>query len=170
MDESKFWQIIEQAWDGDAELQAFRRAVLSTLESESAKGKFDEENEGDPMIPGEDKFIAAVEELLDALSQDELKNFDRILERKLFDIDREDIHEFTDGSDDGFLYCRGFIVALGREYYEAIDKTPSKAMYDWECEAMTYVSHHIYTKKFGEMPSSEISRETCSNRDAWPNL
>ena len=37
MNESKFWQIIEQAWDGHAELQTFRRAVLSTLESESAK-------------------------------------------------------------------------------------------------------------------------------------
>ncbi|MET8089612.1 hypothetical protein [Micromonospora sp. NPDC005220] len=52
-------------------------------------------------------------------------NLDPVVERKLHDIDREDIHEVTDGSDDGFLYARGFIVALGRAYYEAVRTRPA---------------------------------------------
>ena len=50
-----------------------------------------------------------------------------ILERKLYDIDRADIHERTDGSDDGFLYCRGFIVGMGQRYYEAVRTNPDVA-------------------------------------------
>jgi hypothetical protein len=34
-----------------------------------------------------------------------------VLERTLYDIDRADIQAVTDGSDDGFLYARGFVVA-----------------------------------------------------------
>ncbi len=168
MNEQTFWQIIDQAWNSDEGLTAFRDAVLASLESESAKESFEEGfGEEDPCIPNEDAFMAALEGSLDGLSQSDLQQFDNILERKLYDIDRQEIHEFTDGSDDGFLYCRGFIVAMGQTYYNAVNTTPSNAMFDWECEAMTYVSHFLYEKKFGEMPDSGISRETCSNSDAW---
>jgi hypothetical protein len=49
------------------------------------------------------------------LPGDELATFDRILERQLYEIDRADIHAATGGSDDGFLYSRGFVVALGQD-------------------------------------------------------
>ncbi len=54
--------------------------------------------------------------------------FDRMLERKLplYNVDRQEIQEVTDGSDDGFLYARGFIVALG-ELRAAVDKTASQS-------------------------------------------
>ncbi len=50
-------------------------------------------------------------DLLDKLPAEELLAFDRILERNQYDIDCAEIHENIDGSDDGFLYARGFIVA-----------------------------------------------------------
>ena len=96
--------------------------------------------------------------------------FDRILERKLYDIDRAEIQEHTDGSDDGFLYCRGFIVAAGAGYYDAVNADPSVAIMDLECEEMCFLSWHLYREKFGEMPDSGISRESGSNKAGWPDL
>lgn len=168
MNEERFWKIIEDAWASDGRLADFRDAVLSTLQSETSKDSFQEEHgDGDPCIPNEDVLMSSVEGSLDSLTQEDLRQFDAILEKKLFDIDRQEIHEYTDGSDDGFLYCRGFIVALGQTYDEAINATPTHAMFDWECEAMTYVSFHLFEKKFGEMPATDISRETCSNTTYW---
>jgi hypothetical protein len=92
------------------------------------------------------------------------------LERKLYDIDRADIQERTDGSNDGFLYCRGFIVVIvgiGRGYYEAVRANPDRAVMDAECEVMCYLSWHLYRDKFGEVPPSGISRETQSNSEGW---
>lgn len=110
----------------------------------------------------------ALRKQLSDLPAEELLAFDRILERKLYDIDRADIHERTDGSDDGFLYCRGFIVAIGRRYYEAVREDPDLAVMDAECEQMCYISWHLYHDRFGEMSPSGISRETCSNVAGWP--
>lgn len=62
---------------------------------------------------------------------------------------------------------RGFIVAMGQRYYDAINSDPSKAMFDWECEEINYISCFLYQEKFGEMPQSEICRETGSNQDGW---
>jgi hypothetical protein len=115
----------------------------------------------------EREVISALREQLDGLPADELLAFDRILEWKLYDIDRADIHERTDGSDDGFLYCRGFIVGVGREYYEAVRANPDRAVVDAECEAMCYLSWHLYHERFGEVPPSGISRETQSNSAGW---
>lgn len=169
MDEKQFWTIIDDAWKTDEVLVAFRKDVLATLESGDAKEGFEEKyGENDPMIPNEPKLIGSIESSLDSLSEDEIRQFDVILERKLYDIDRQDVHEYTDGSDDGFLYCRGFIVAMGQEYYDAVNRDGSNAMFDWECEAMTYLPHRVYERKFGEMPQTDISRETCSNSDGWP--
>jgi hypothetical protein len=52
-------------------------------------------------------FLDSLTQLCAGLSSAELTDVDRVLERRLYDIDREDIRALTDGSDDGFLYCRG---------------------------------------------------------------
>jgi hypothetical protein len=116
-----------------------------------------------------EEVIPTLQAQLDQLSAEELLLFDRILERKLFDIDRAEIHEYTDGSDDGFLYARGFIVAVGKGYYDAVNAKPATAMMDLECEEMCYLPWHLYHDKFGEMPASGISRESCSNKAGWPD-
>lgn len=169
MDEHQFWSILEDAWSSDSGLVAFREDVLATIDSKSGKEEFEEKYDDEPMIPNEEALLDSIRGKLSGLTKDELHQFDVILERKLYEIDRQEIQEHTDGSDDGFLYCRGFIVAIGKEYYEAVNRAPNNAMYDWECESITYISYHMYTEKFGDMPSSGISRESCSNANGWPN-
>tara|TARA_B100000609_G_scaffold191800_1_gene180980 strand:+ start:12214 stop:12732 length:519 start_codon:yes stop_codon:yes gene_type:complete len=168
MNESQFWTVIENAWATTPALQAFQQEVLGTMASQAKKTAFEEKYaEVEPYIPDEQVFIQAINDQLDTLSAEDLLAFDRILERKLYDIDRKDVHRYTDGSDDGFLYCRGFIVAMGETFYNAVDNTPSHAMFDWDCEALTYISSHVYEEKFGEIPCSDISRESFSNASGW---
>ncbi len=169
MDEQQFWAMIDDAWKSDSDLLAFRNDVLSTIDSPSSRERFDEKySDIDAYIPNEEALVECIEGKLDLLSAVDLHQFDMILERKLFELDRQEIHEHTDGSDDGFLYCRGFIVAIGQTYYDAVNRNPSNAMFDWECEEITYISWHLYETKFGDMPASDISRETRSNQDGWP--
>ena len=120
MDENRFWAMIEAAW-GAAGGKAKPRQRL-------AEGKLSAGRAYALQEALEEEVAPALREQLDALSADELLAFDRILERKLYDLDRADIHERTDGSDDGFLYCRGFIVGMGRAYYEAVRANPDVAV------------------------------------------
>ena len=105
MDDERFWAIIESAWRGIDGQAAARRKL--------ARGKLSEDG-ADELAESLEEFLSAMKERLDELSADELLAFDRILEQKLYHIDRAEIQEQTDGSDDGFLYARGFIVAAGR--------------------------------------------------------
>jgi Protein of unknown function (DUF4240) len=153
MGDERFWALIESAWQTIGGRTEARR--------ELAAGKLSEDG-ADDLAESLDDFTTALKVQLDELPADELLAFDRILERKLYDIDRADIHEHTDGSDDGFLYARGFIVAAGKDYYEAVDANPAIAMMDIECEEMCYLPWHMYREKIGEIPPSEISRESGS--------
>ncbi|MDA7527823.1 DUF4240 domain-containing protein [Planctomicrobium sp.] len=161
MDETKFWTIIDTSWNVDPALLEHKNSALKTISHPETK------DEHEPYIKAEALFLEAIRQQLNELTADDLLAFDRILERKLYDIDREDVHEFTDGSDDGFLYCRGYIVAIGKSYYDAINANPEHATYDCECESITYISALLYEEKFGEMPRSEICRETQSNQECW---
>jgi Protein of unknown function (DUF4240) len=158
MDEARFWSMIEAAWQVCGGKTKARQKL--------AEGKLSEEKAEELLEPLDD-VVGALKNALNELSADDLLAFDRILERKLFEIDREDVHEATDGSDDGFLYARGFIVVAGQGYYDAVNADPSLAMMDLECEEMCYLSWHAYQEKSGEMPSSGISRESHSNQDGW---
>ncbi|HAS47431.1 MAG TPA: hypothetical protein DCS93_43540 [Microscillaceae bacterium] len=46
--------------------------------------------------------IPIIEEKLRLLNKEHLIAFDQILEKKLYDLDRENVHEYLEGSDDGF--------------------------------------------------------------------
>jgi hypothetical protein len=162
MDDKRFWSMIEDAWaDVDGAAAARTRLVRGTLDQDAAMELAERSL---------NEFVPALRSALERLSEDELLQFDRILERKLYDIDRADVHDHADGSDDGFLYSRGFIVAAGQAYYDAVNKDPSRAMMDVECEDMCYLSFHVFAEKFGDMPYSDISRETGSNKAGWPGL
>ena len=103
MKEKRFWSLIEAAWQSVGGKVKDRQKLAAGELSEAKAGSHGVAGGGHP---GADR-------LLDNLTAPELLEFDRILERKLYDIDRAEIQEYTDGSDDGFLYCRGFIVAAG---------------------------------------------------------
>jgi hypothetical protein len=111
----------------------------------------------------------AIEERLSKLTQEELTSFNHLLEEKLHHIDREEIHAHTDGSDDGFLYCRGFIVGMGETYYTMVDQNPAKATMDAEAESVCFIGYQVYKNKFGEdfEKNSIHSTESGSNPRGW---
>lgn len=163
MNDTNFWGMIESAWEAaviGGALKSRQKLAAGKLSQSKAEDLQNVLEEVIPILKGQ----------LDRLSVEDLLTFDRILEQKLYAIDREDIHEYMDGSDDGFLYARGFIVAAGQEYYDAVLTKPSTALMELECEEMCYLSWHLYEEKFGDMPLSEISRESCSNKAGWPSL
>ena len=163
-EEARFWSLLEDAWATQGkEVNDVRLALASR----------DPENEADTA-----RLEGALQGMLESLRaafafadfpREELVAMDRVIERKLYEIDREDVHEFTDGSDDGFLYARGFIVAMGKTFFDAVSKSPELAVMDAECEELCYLAAHVHEERFGEYPEngSEISRETASNPDGW---
>jgi hypothetical protein len=161
MNDDRFWSMIESAWQSAGGKTKTRQKLT--------EGKLSEERV-EALLETLEEVIPALQRKLDQLPADELLAFDRILERKLYDIDRAEVQEHTDGSDDGFLYARGFIVAAGKGYYDAVNADPARALLDMECEDMCYLSWHLYREKFGEVPASDISRESCSNKAGWPDL
>src|SRR6266481_5540696 len=118
MDDSRFWAMIESAWRAvGGKLEVREKLSEGELSAEEAEG----------LLESLDAVIPELRNQLNQLSAADLLAFDRILERKLYDIDRAEIQEYTDGSDDGFLYARGFIVAAGKGYYDAVNAKPSIA-------------------------------------------
>ncbi|MDI5942647.1 DUF4240 domain-containing protein [Micromonospora sp. DH15] len=162
-DEARFWAMVEAAWERlGPEPAALRRALR---ERDPAAGDVDP----DALDEWLDPFVDQLRALAADLSSEELTALDRVVERKLYDLDRADIHAVTDGSDDGFLYARGHIVALGREFYEAVRANPDLAVTDAECESICYLFAHLHDKLFGDWPhtGSGISRESFGNADGW---
>ena len=161
MNETQFWAIIESAWHVvGLMLETRQNLTLGTHSPENVE----------ELLIALESVIPAIRKQLNLLSREDLLAFDRILERNLYALDRADIQEQTDGSDDGFLYARGLIVAMGKAYYDAVNTTPSLALMDMECEEICYLSQEVYKESFGTLPPSEISRESYSNRAGWTNL
>ncbi|MDR7275335.1 DUF4240 domain-containing protein [Catenuloplanes atrovinosus] len=162
-EEARFWALIESVWAslGD-EPAALRRALVS-----GDDGNIEPAGIGAWLNRFHERLVEATAEL----TAPELVALDRVVERKLYDIDRADVHEVTDGSDDGFLYARGFIVALGRDYYEAVRADPASAACDGSFERMCYFFASRLEDRFGTWPDtgSGISRETGSNHAGWPD-
>ena len=156
-DEARFWALVEAAWaQCSAEANRARQALPARApdpdtDLSAVDGAL-------PVFPG------TLADQCRAVPGGELTSPDRVLECKLYDIDRADIQAVTDGSEDGFLYARGFIVAMGRDFYDAVASDPQAAVPDAECEEMCYFFAHLYRERFGEFPEtgSGISQESCS--------
>jgi Protein of unknown function (DUF4240) len=160
MTEQIFWKIIELAWADSPKLHNLRAKSL-----ESNNEELLEELSGEL----EETIIENYKKRLLLLNKEDFTKFIHILEEKLFNIDHEEIHDYTDGSDDGFLYCRCFILGMGEQYYYMIAKEPSKATMDLEAESFGFSAYQIYKQKFGE----EFDRnsihciESGSNKNGW---
>ncbi|MEV4001335.1 DUF4240 domain-containing protein [Actinomadura sp. NPDC049753] len=167
MTDERFWDLIEAAWAPLGDEVAAARRALTTRDLSTDVWEMPEISVVDK---GLDAFLGNLEAAARDLSAEELTDLDRVCERLLHDIDRADIHEVTDGSDDGFLYARGFIVAMGRDFYTAVAADPRVAVLDADCESMCYFFAHAHRGRFGDFPDtgSGISRESCTNRDGWP--
>lgn len=165
-EEARFWELIEDAWAAQGKEVNKARLAMS-------KRKPDDDEDEDASLVDDalDGFIESLSAVFsfEDFPREELVAMDRVLERKLYDIDRHDVHEVLDGSDDGFLYARGYVVALGKAYYDAVSARPELGT-DAECEEMCYLPASIHNDRFGDYPDtgSKISRESCSNSAAWP--
>jgi hypothetical protein len=161
-DEARFWALVEASWaQCGAEANRVRRALAVRAPDPDA---------GISAVDGAlPVFLGTLADRCRELPGRELTSLDRVLERKLYDLDQSDIQAVTDGSDDGFLYARGFIVAMGRDFYDAVAGDPQVAVPNAECEEMCYFFAHRYRERFGEFPEtgSGISRESCSNATGW---
>ncbi|MEU7524535.1 DUF4240 domain-containing protein [Saccharothrix sp. NPDC042600] len=164
-EEARFWALLEQAWAGAGAEAARARRALVRRDPEEDDG-FDQAAVLEEQVEG---VLDRLTELCADMTSGELTALDRVGERKLYDIDREDVHEHTDGSDDGFLYARGFIVVLGREFYEAVARDPRLAVDDASAEDFCYFFAHLHEERFGEFPEtgSGISRESGANQAGW---
>jgi len=102
-DEAGFWALLEAAWTplGPDVLQARQALAVRPAGSRA---------DTSVLAGALQAFLGILTGHCRGLSADELISLDRVLERKLYDIDRADIHAVTGGSDDGFLYARGFVV------------------------------------------------------------
>lgn len=164
-EEARFWAMLEDAWATlGPEPNDVRRALAKRDVSVDAS---DEAAELEGHL---DVVLRALARACEGLSSEELTALDRVVERKLHEIDRADVQQVTDGSDDGFLYSRGFILALGQEFYEAVAREPRVAVTDAECEDLCYFFTELHEARFGDAPEtgSGISRESVSNEAGWP--
>ena len=122
----------------------------------------------------EDSAIAPLQERLELLDVQSLEAFEEELAQCLYALDGEKFAESGD-SDDAFLYARCFVVAQGREHYEATLKNPGlmpKTLDDW-CEALLYAHREAWAKITGadvsEWPyEASVSYESGSNESLWP--
>lgn len=125
----------------------------------------------------EDGAIHPLYEALTKKSEGELFAFEEQLAVQLYAIDGEvyaDNAGDSSGSDDGFLYARCYVVAKGREFFEAVKVDPArmpKSIEQW-CESLLYPHReawaHITGGDSSDWPfDSSVSYESGSNVDLW---
>jgi hypothetical protein len=112
-------------------------------------------------------------------NESELASFEEMLAQKLYALDGEiyaKIAGESGGSDDGFLYIRLYVVARGKNYYEAVLADPTKmprSINQW-CEPLLGPHKCAWARLKGQDVSDwpfspSVSYESGSNGDLWPH-
>lgn len=155
-----FWTLIDLSWKDSPALDKQRQQAIEGTDYDILQDLM-------PKLEGE--ILKHYNRRLLQLSKEELTGFIHHLEERTYHIDRAEIQEYTDGGDDGFLYCRCFIVGMGQTYYNMIDGDPSKAAMDLDAELFGFSAYDVYWNKFNEEFErySHHSMESCSNRKHW---
>ncbi|UPK70949.1 DUF4240 domain-containing protein [Chitinophaga filiformis] len=160
MNATRFWEIIETAWTTDRYLFNLRETALTT---------------NDPILIRQlgnivsNDIASHIRQQLLYMDERELTRFNHVMEEKLFHIDREEIHERVNGSDEGFLHRRCFIVGMGERYYNMIDENPATATMNVSAGDIGFIGYSVYEEQFGE----EFERyclhciESGSNSRGW---
>ena len=126
----------------------------------------------------EDTAIVPLEEQLTSLSVAELESFEEHLAQCLYALDGQafaDESGESGDSDDGFLYARCFVIAQGKDRYEATLANPQlmpKTLDGW-CEALLYAQRNAWARLTGKDASEwefepSVSYESGSNEELWP--
>ena len=97
----------------------------------------------------EQAAVLPVQKALSGQSEAQLAEFEEALAQKLYAIDGREYARNageSGSSDDPFLYARLYVVARGREYYEAVRAHPEqmpKSIQQW-CEPLLYVHKNAW--------------------------
>lgn len=91
MTEQDFWAIIESSWADSPKLDKRRAKALKTNDEELLTELSEEL---------EDTILDNYKNRLADLDKDKFTEFIHRLEEKLYKIDRQEVQEYTDGSDD----------------------------------------------------------------------
>ena len=122
----------------------------------------------------------AVEKLTEKLStknEKEIGEFEENLSQCLYKIDGKKWCEQSgesSNSADGFLYARCYVVARGREFFEAVLSNPNlmpKSSDEW-AESLLYVAAQAWAEATGNDEAdfesfASVSSETGSNKAQW---
>jgi len=121
--------------------------------------------------------IAPLVACLSALSRQELESYEEQLAVQLYQLDTEDFAKQAGAagtSADGFLYCRCYVVARGRVFYESVLANPSqmpRRLEQW-CEPLLGAAAEAWAAATGHDPEdwdyeTRVSYETGSNSSRW---
>jgi Protein of unknown function (DUF4240) len=120
----------------------------------------------------DDDAVAPLLQALVALSRPELEAFSEHLAVRLYNIDGIKFSEASNvNSDDGFLYQRCFVVAMGRKFYDQVRNDPSlmPSSIDQWCEPLLFVASNAWKQQTGDELdcTTSVSFESGSNRAQW---
>ncbi len=155
-----FWELIESAWSEHPALLKKRDKAIADGNRKALVALADDI---------EDTILDDYQDSLYELERDELTAFIQHLEERLYNIDREAIMDAAGSSEEGFVYARCYIVAMGRRYYGLVEGDPSKAVPDAEAEGFGFTAYSIYADRFDEefKRNSKHSIAARSNKAAW---
>jgi hypothetical protein len=145
-----------------------------------------DESQPIPPMP-EDRFWALVDlsggdaeqlkAVLLTLPAEDICAFSLTLDDMMYALDRRDILDVTDGSDDGFEYVRLWIISRGRAYYESVvadsRNAPQWAGAEEEHEMFGYAPEDGYKAKVGSAFPAAIGQRrnsrffTGTNAAGW---
>jgi len=123
----------------------------------------------------DDAFLELLQSKLQALSKEEIVEFECLLRKMIIQIDHFDVmavQKIVDGSvsDDGYLYFRAWVVSQGKEaYYKILNDTDNTAtLFDTneafhELELLLYVAESAY-KNIEKSICKESPRSICIDR------
>lgn len=129
----------------------------------------------DALLDGDEEgALAPLRAALAGRSAEELEGFEEALASALFALDGRAFAAAAGASgrsDDAFLYARCFVVARGRELFEAVRADPSRmprSTEEW-CEGLLSVVAEVYEESTDADWSFEpsVSYETGSNHAQW---
>jgi hypothetical protein len=118
-------------------------------------------------------------ELLAELEPQEIADFGVIMQQQLIEAYRWDLwavaYIINGGcSDDGFEYFRCWLIAQGKDYFEAALRNPEDAAakvsagVDVECESILYVASQSYEDKTGSgMPPPNVTHPSEPQGKSW---
>jgi len=117
-------------------------------------------------------------QLLSELEPQEIISFSEHLNQKLIDSYRWDLWAVAyivngGASDDGFLYFRGWLVAQGKDYFEASLANPENAANNAivgefnECEDILYVARQVYEERTGDEIPTILSEPLEPAGENW---